>query len=428
MKTGYKRSLMLVSTLLMSSCAHKKIVDKSDTISSIQLIDRNGFAETISNKEKLKSFQSMDFSSPQPYKKVLRVYGRNSSGKSPSKITSYHDNGQIWQYLEVMDGRANGFYREWHPNGCLRVEAPLVEGTPDINELAQSSWVFDGTSSVWDDKGNLMATIPYSKGLLEGISYYYYPDGTIQKILNYEQGLTQGISQSFDQQGALIEKIPYQNDEKHGQAIAFWKEGILKYEEEYRLGLLVDASYYDPKGNCVGRIKEGKGKKAEFKEGFLYSLMNYYSGLAEGELSIFHPNGVLYRTCMMKEGKKEGEEWEYYPAHPDEPLHPKLHLHWHEDKIQGQVKTWYPTGQIESQREITHNKKQGLSFAWYKNGDLMLVEEYEFDRLVKGSYYKKGEKKHTSKVENGNGTATLYTSDGAFLRRISYENGKPHPS
>jgi antitoxin component YwqK of YwqJK toxin-antitoxin module len=92
------------------------------------------------------------------------------------------------------------------------------------------------------------------------------------------------------------------------------------------------------------------------------------------------------------------------------------------------VRTWYLNGKIESQREIHGNKKQGVSLAWFKNGDLMLHEEYENELLVKGSYYKSGDKQAVSKVDAGKGLATLYTSDGIFLKKVSYEKGKPLPN
>ncbi len=178
-------------------------------------------------------------------------------------------------------------------------------------------------------------------------------------------------------------------------------------------------------GNLVAGVKGGYGKQAKFTEGNLSALFNIERGEAEGEMQFFHPDRTLHCSYIVKDGKKNGEEWEYYPAEVGQDPLPKLCVHWNDDKIQGQVKTWYPNGKIESQREVNGNKKQGLSFAWYKNGDLMLVEEYENDLLVKGTYYKKGEKKAVTKIESGKGTATLYTSDGFFLKKVSYEKGKP---
>jgi antitoxin component YwqK of YwqJK toxin-antitoxin module len=411
--------------LLLSSCVQKAPKDCSDTIVSLQLVDRLGSAETISHKERLKPFQKMDFHQPQPYQKVLRVYGRNTTGQTGSRITSYHENGLLFQYLEVLNGRANGLYRQWHPNGALHIEAHLIEGTADLNELAQSSWIFDGMSRVFDEEGHCIAEIPYEKGLLHNVSRYYFPEGQLQKTIPYEKGLVHGLFQTFALDGSVLEEVPYVCDEKQGKATAYWEPGKLMYEEEYELGILLNASYYDLSSNSVSKVEEKTGKKAQFKEGYLYSLMQYHNGVPEGEMQIFHPNHVLYRSYFLHEGKKEGEEIEYYPAQLGETLRPKILLSWHEDKIQGQVKTWYQNGQIESQREITDNKKQGLCFAWYKNGDLMLVEEYEFDRLIKATYYKKGDKKAVSRIDAGKGAASLYSPEGLFLRKIPYDKGKP---
>jgi hypothetical protein len=55
----------------------------------------------------------------------------------------------------------------------------------------------------------------------------------------------------------------------------------------------------------------------------------------------------------------------------------------------------------------------------------MLIEEYDNDQLVKGIYIKKGEKSPVSVIENGEGIATLYDSDGYFLKKIKYYKGIP---
>jgi antitoxin component YwqK of YwqJK toxin-antitoxin module len=66
-----------------------------------------------------------------------------------------------------------------------------------------------------------------------------------------------------------------------------------------------------------------------------------------------------------------------------------------------------------------------MGFAWYRDGSLMLIEEYESDVLIKGSYYKKGDTDTISSIENGQGFATLYDSEGKFLKKISYLKGRP---
>lgn len=415
--------LLFCALILLWSCRSQ--TSKSDTIVSMQIIDRNGFTETISNKDRLNSFQTLDFRTSQPYKKVLRVYGRNTLGQSTSKITSYHDNGLLCQYLEVVDGRAHGLYQEWYSNGKMKLEAHLIEGVADIHELAQATWVFEGEAKTWNEQGELIAEFFYVKGLLHTPARYYFPNGKLEKIIPYDQGEVHGSVQVFDENGAVMEEIPYVKGNKQGKALVYWSPGQLLSQEIYENGYLVRASYFDVSHHKVAEIENGKGKLAVFKNEHLESLIEYKSGIPQGEVQVFYPNGSLHITYITQNGKKHGEEWEYYPLQEDQQLQPKLCLHWHEDRIEGQVKTWYPNGQIESQREINGNKKQGLFFAWYKNGDLMLVEEYENDLLLKGSYYKRGDKKAVSKIDSGKGIATLYTNDGIFLRKTSYEKGKP---
>jgi antitoxin component YwqK of YwqJK toxin-antitoxin module len=420
--------LILLSIVLLTGCGTKAPQDNSAVITSMQIIDRNGFAETFNNKDRISQYQKVDFSSSQPYQKVLRVYGRNAQGQSQSKITSYHENGQPWQYLETVDGRAHGFYREWFPSSQMKIESTLIEGMADINDLAQRSWVFDGKSRVWDEQGRQVAEIHYSKGVLDTPSFYYYPSGKLQKVIPYKSGLIDGDLVVYDEEGAVLEQIPYTADQKQGTARKFWhaqSPPALLYTEKYEDDLLQEGSYHDPQGKLVASIHEGAGLQAVFKEDALYSLISYEKGLPEGLVSLFDPNGALHCTYIIHEGKKHGEEWEYYPSRPSDKPQPKLCVHWNEDKLQGIIKTWYPTGVMESQREISGNKKQGTCFAWYKNSDLLLMEEYENDLLVKGAYFKKGDKAPVSKIDSGKGLATLYTSDGIFIKKVSYEKGTP---
>ncbi len=418
--------IFLVSGLaLLCACGSKTSTKQSDTVMSMQIIDRNGFTETISNKDRLSSFETTDFLTPQPFQKVLRVYSKASSGQTMSKITSYHDNGQLWQYLEAVDGRAHGIYREWFSNGQQKVEATLIEGVADIHDLAQSTWVFHGHCKVWDDEGSLMAEFDYEKGLLHQTARYFFPGGNLEKMIPYTQGEIDGTVQVFDENGFMVEEIPYVKGEKHGKAVAFWKPEQLLSKEVFDQGRLVEASYFDISGASSAEVKNGHGKQAQFQEERLNALYSVENGLIEGEVQLFNATGGLHCSYFLKDGKKHGEEWEYYFSAKGEDLKPKLCVHWNEDKIQGQVKTWYPNGKMESQREINNNKKQGIAFSWYKNGDMMLVEEYESELLIKGSYFKPGDKHPVSKIESGKGTATLYTSDGFFLKKIPYEKGRP---
>lgn len=406
--------------LLLSSCA-TKTEQQEPGLYSIQLIDRNGFSETISSTERLKNISQLDFSAPQPYQKVLRVFAKGSKAQSRSVLTTYHPNGHIHQMLEIKDGRANGDFKEWFPNGQLKIHSQVMEGSPEVTEAAQMSWVFDGKSTVWDDQNNCMAEIYYSKGALHNKSVYYYPNGAIEKTIPYEHNLIHGDFECFDEDGIVIETIPFREGEKEGVAQGFWDAGLIRYRETYNKGLLVSGEYYTTTGEKIAQVEHGEGTRALFDGKSLEALIEYHGGVPQGKVTALDRSGFIETEYYVKDGQRNGVETRYYPRSKQ----PKLAIEWRDDNIHGITRTWYENGAQESQREFSSNKKHGVCLAWYRDGELMLAEEYENDILVKGAYFKKGDKHPTSRIEGGKGVATLYDKQGIFLKKVSYEKGHP---
>ena len=71
----------ILSFLLLAACSHHTS-DRDLPMSSIQLLDRNGFSETVSLRDRLTVYEKTDFLAPQPYQKVVRVYGKVGDGKT----------------------------------------------------------------------------------------------------------------------------------------------------------------------------------------------------------------------------------------------------------------------------------------------------------------------------------------------------------
>lgn len=423
-KIHFFPTIFVAAALVLTGCRYFSGEVDPAKITSINIIDRNGMTETICSKDRLNAFQKTDFLSPQPYQKVLRVFGRDKKGDVRSTITSYHPNGQIKQYLESLNNRAYGIYREWHPNGELKVESKVIGGIADLNTQAEESWIFEGICKAWNEEGALLAEIFYSKGELEGEAKYYHPNGTLWKLCPYEKNALHGTQKVFLENGDLHQTVAYEKGLKEGLSIRYWDPFSIAYEERYQNGLLMESEYFDRDGHSVSKIQEGKGYRAIFGKKHLQALQEFRGGIQEGEVKIFDENQTLLRVFSVKNGEKEGEEIDYFPT-KSLALLPRLLMTWQEGILQGPVKTWYENGNLESQKEMSQNKKNGLSTAWYENGALMLIEEYDSDRLVKGEYFRQGESIPISKVERGKGIATLFTPDGTFSRKIYYQEGKP---
>ncbi len=415
---------LLGAMLCASACYHH--TPQEPPLAAIQIQDRNGIVETISTPERISHYEGIDFLSAQPYKKVLRTYKKD--GKNHAKITTYHPNGTIAQYLETEEMRAHGAYREWFENGQLKIDATVVGGTADIAPNAQQDWLFDGVSYVWDDQGRSVAELHYEKGFLNGSSTYFYPSGALQKELYFSKNELDGDAKEFFEDGLLRSITQYKEGIKEGLSEIYFIDGKIAVEEMYSAGRLHSGKYYNPKGELVSEIENGGGFRALF-DNHLSIVTEFRMGNPEGAVKHYSTDGHLLRSYFVKNGQKQGEELEFFlsselTSAASAPV-PKLSVNWHGNMVHGRVKTWYKSGKLQSEREYVRNQKQGAALAWYEDGNLMLVEEYEGDRLIQGRYYKINAKEPVSTITNGNGLASLYDETGALLQKITYIKGKP---
>ncbi|MGM0440254.1 MAG: toxin-antitoxin system YwqK family antitoxin [Chlamydiota bacterium] len=415
-------SLFIIILSLLNSCAPLQPPKPDPTkLASINIVDRNGFSETIHSSQRLTNYQQADFLQHQPYQKVMRVYQHDKCGSTKAIITSYYPNGQVKQYLEATDNRAYGKYKEWFSNGLKKLEANVIGGEADITPNAESSWIFDDVNQAWDEFGNLIAVIPYSKGKLYGTAKTFYQNGQLQRLTPYINDSLEGRVKIYRPSGELWSTTEYSEDLREGFSKVFWQDKTLAAQEHYHQDSLLTGSYYDLRGNLISEVVNGNGFRAIFAENGLEELQEYRDGQLEGMIKVFNEKEELIRTYHLKNGLKHGPETEFFAKTSS----PKLSINWAQGSIQGLIKTWYSNGTPESSREMSSNKKNGFTTVWYPNGNLMLIEEYLEGSLVKGEYHRKGDSRPISKVIEGNGQATIFDGDGNIIRKISYSNGFP---
>lgn len=411
--------------ILIAACTANKIQPTPQDLVSLRIVDQNGFSESINSKDRLSHYKNIDFTRPQPYQKVLSVYGKNPDGTTPSCIISYYSNGQPRQYITAINNRAFGEYKEWYPNGMCKLEVSVIGGTADLSPSAEKSWVFDGISRAFDEEGQLIAEIPYSKGDLDGVSKYYYECGSLWQSIPFRKNKMDGEALVYFKDGTISEHFYCIQGKKEGSSESFWHNQLKKSHEYFKNGLLITGAYYDLEGNTLCSVIEGNGSRAVFHEDFSYQIEEIKNGSLEGSIKLYAHNGFLKQQYHVKDNQKYGEEL-FFEIDPEScTQRKKLSLYWEGNSIQGTVRTWYNNGNLESQRELCNNKKNGTGTAWYNDGSLLLIEEYNQDILINGEYFKKGELFPISRVINGKGVATLYNSEGIFLRKVIYNEGKP---
>ena len=398
-----------------------KIVGIQEPLARVNIVDCNGLSETITLADRLKELSKRNFLDPQPFRKVMRIFAKDRSGITRSIITSYYNSGHIQQYLECVNGRANGLYLEWHQNGQKKIQSHVCAGVADLDEKAFSSWSFDVPCFSWDDRGTQNACFLYSHGRLHGPATTFYPSGEKQRELFYENGLQEQKETCFYKNGAPQEALSFSNDLRHGECIGFNEDGSFSWKETYEKGSLSEGVYWGREKTPLSSVSAGVGVRSLFEEGRLVEQQEIKKGVPEGWITLFSDDGSIGAKYETREGKKDGKELRFFPG----TALPRLSLEWKEGVLHGTVKTWYENGQRESQRELSQNVKQGLAMAWYSDGSLMLAEEYDKDKIVRGQYLKKGEFLPSSVIEKGFGTATLFDDTGAVIEKIVYEEGSP---
>lgn len=412
------RFIFSVFLCLLSLTSCVRTTNPPEALTSLNLVDQNGLTQTIGSKERLKNFASVDFQKPQPYQKVLRVYTPRQDGSIPAIVTSYYPSGQIKQSLSILSGRAFGPYLEWYENGSLKIEASLVGGSPQLGVMAERSWIFQGPCKAYNEKGKLVGSMVYDRGVLIGESLYWTDEGRLSKKLFYEKGQLTGVAEYYyPENGALQQKISYVAGLRHGPLAYYRTDGVCLSEEYYEAGKLQTASYaYCPqpagveKGEGVRFVEEDKG----------YRLEEIRGGEIEGEIKEYEKD-LLVHSFHQRKGLKEGKECFWSPSGIA-----LIEISYRAGKIQGEIITRYEKGSIQSRREMSNNQKNGTLRTWYLDGQIMMVEEYAQDKLVSGSYYKKGSGFPVSTISNGEGTATIFDEVGQLDRKISYKDGKPY--
>ena len=413
------RKSFIIFLFLFSACSSNK--DSKDLITMIQVVDRMGMNETIKQKEKLKNFEEVDFEKPQPFQKVTRVIQKKGTNLPKSIITTYHENGFLKEYLEASSHRAHGKYKEFYSDGNLKIEGQVIEGIADLTDAAKQSFIFDGICRVFFPNGNVQAEINYQKGKLNGENTYFYSDGTIEKKIPYFDDKIHGKALFFNKKQQLAGSTEFVMGKKHGCLIFYGDLNSPHFEEFYKDGYLEKAIYYDFDNQILGQINKGFGRQIIFENGALKKEIEYQKGLPEGFVKTYFSSGNLESQYSIKNGSKHGEEWIYYDHKTSIP---KLFLSWYEDQLHGSQKSWYEDGSLESQKEMIHNQKHGQLIAWFKTGGVMLIEDYEMNRLKDGVYYSKTAIDKVSCVTNGKGIATIYDKDGFFLHKVRYEKGE----
>lgn len=483
---SFKHFLLLSLVFSLSSCSRKPepsldpllyyqrenlslgVVDLKpwlkNPLTAIHMVDINGMKQTYSSRERLKSFSRLDPLQNQPYQQLNLQY-KNMRGESMGILARYYPSGSIMQLLTTFGGSARGIYCEWFENGQLRLKGRIVGGKASLGDQSQDDYLFDGICYAWNEHGDIVAQIEYDGGKRSGDYITYHEPNKLWYKTTYKDNKLEGNLTEYTPEGHLLLDEWYKNGLLHGQSKRYYSNGRLQAKESYTMGSLKSAYYWSYEGeNYTPRVENYAGVQLCFKGTKPMRFVQTQRGRPEGRVFEFNEFGELAAEYQLHQGLKEGLSIEYFIKDaPSERARtqvslalfgkilfephfwkefywedfdwdlvkkshgsaPYITMMWSGGLLQGLAQTWYPSGQLQSEREILEETTHGRYNSYYYNGDLRAMERYEHGVLYTGRYWRLGDTDEVSHVEKGSGIATFFDDYGYNKHEVQYTEGTP---
>lgn len=233
-----------------------------------------------------------------------------------------HNNGNLWMYLEYMNGFSVGIDTIYHENGNIN----LIR-SHDTQGLGME----DGTWKMFDENGTIMWEKSYVMGAEDGESRYYFPDTSIWKIEHWKVGKLDGVKQEYypnSPNHQMKKEVNYKDGKFHGKYITYFEDGKVESEQQYKMGKKDGLSrYYYPSGDLFyqeshsngcrdGETKRFYFRKTQKEEGVIgdnrkWTVENYKGDKRHGIFEEYYDddkNNLKYKATY-KNGKLEEEQY-----------------------------------------------------------------------------------------------------------------------
>lgn len=225
-----------------------------------------------------------------------------------------------------------------------------------------------------------------SDGLKHGVWKQFHPNGKLKIEEYYVNGKLSGYYKEYDKKGAKIKEAYYLNGDIVHEDVEteidisirneYFENGNMKYtggfldtvpvgtHKEYdESGKEIRAKIYDDKGNItgIGNVNE-EGKK-------------------QGEWRFYYVTGELKSKGVYKNNRKTGEWRFYFKSSSVEQVG-----HFVKGRSSGTWTWYYETGEVEREELFEKGKENGLMTEYSKDGKIITKGEY-IDGEKEGAWY-----------------------------------------
>lgn len=339
-----------------------------------------------------------------------------------------HKNGNIASEGTLVDGKPDGYWKTYYPEGQLKSEGNRVGFELDGN------WFF------FSETGDTTLIVSYGAGKKNGVSKTFLTNGGYV-IETFKNNIKTDLRLEYDFKNRLVSRIPFVNGIEDGTAFSFdtlgnviqvetYKKGIIffrepvnrfdkegfkhgvwktfyddfsvKTEEIYvhgeRNGIFKE---YDKNGNVrsirkfendieadANTVSPLKYKRDYYNNGQIKTEITFRNGKPEGIRRDFDEDGNVVKSCVYRNGVLVSEG-----------------IILNDGQKQGLWREYYNDGKLKSEGSYENNNKSGKWKYYYRN---QVIEQT-------GNYNKKGQL---------SGKWLWYYPDSKLMREENFKRGK----
>ena len=223
-----------------------------------------------------------------------------------------------------------------------------------------------------------------SDGLEKDWKYYYYNSGHINTIAyKNEKGEFDGCFDFFTKEGGIMSHGCLSEDKYYGDWVFYHENGQIS----------ITGSYDNDKRDSTFKEYSDKGE--------LLKVMNYSDGKYDGQYSVHNSHGIIEEDYNYEDGELNGKAFTYHELGKESI---EYEYTFKDNKIDGLLKEYYPSGQILMEVNFVEGSREGLETRYHFNGEVETRANY-VDNLADGEY-------------------VSYYNNGAIEQKGYYKKGK----
>ena len=310
-----------------------------------------------------------------------------------------------------------GEIKDYYKSGKIQ---SIIEGATSLDNNDDTNSVWQGKSKQFYESGELSSERIYVNGKLEGNQKSFHKSGSIKSSYNAINGKVDGIYKAFYESGKI-------------EVVENWNNGTKLDYQSFHENDVIKSNYKLINGKIDGVYK------SFYDNGSREQETNFINGRREGLLRNFDINGKLTFISKWENGKKFFEETFFengqiqrsYGISQLEDGSNVISGNWKQYNAQGILiddnnynekgdydgisKTFWPNGNLKSERNYKNGLSSGQSIWYNKEGKILSDEKWENNKIV---YWKKFDKfgnvifeeidnSYTTRFPNGKGVWVL---------------------